>query len=178
MFYQSTGSSTCAFSAVGNLLSLYGIERSRTEIRQLFTTTATDKPPVITHTTLLAAVRRCFRRPSLEWSIHRNGSFDGLQKDLRETVVRGVPALLTFHMRHIRRRWAGIHCVVVIAVDENSIHLIDSLGIRDGHRPNASILWKETPLGWSLKGAPLVMTRGSARVLHGLPRFRTLQGAK
>jgi hypothetical protein len=106
---------------------------------------------------------------SLAWRRHSTFSFDRLRHALKQTVSVGAPALLTFHMRHARRDWAGVHCVVVVAVNEAGIHVIDTLGRRDGRWPNATISPKQSPLGWRVKGAPLIVTSGPAYILQGLP---------
>jgi len=171
MLYQSTGSNTCAISALGNLLSLYGVAVTHNESRELFESTISKKWTVVTHSILLEVVRRCISR-NLEWRKRPNFSFDLLWHDLASVVGSGPPALFTFHMRHARKAWTGVHCVVVVAVDEAGIHVIDSLGRRDGRWPNATITPQRSVLGWSVKGAPLIVTRGPVRTLIGLPPIR------
>jgi hypothetical protein len=136
MLYQSVGSSACAISAVGNLLLLYGIPCSHEDSRALFRSPAIKKRPIVTHPVLLKVVGRCLSQSSLAWRRHSTFSFDRLRHALKQTVSVGAPALLTFHMRHARRDWAGVHCVVVVAVNEAGIHVIDTLGRRDGRWPN------------------------------------------
>jgi hypothetical protein len=169
MLYQSIGSSTCAISAVGNLLSLYGIACSHEDSRRLLRCCTAKKWPIVTHPMLLEVVSGCLARRSLAWRRHTRFSFDRLRHDLKRIASAGAPALLTFHMRHARRDWAGVHCVVVVAVDEVGIHVIDSLGRRDGRWPNATIRPGESALGWRVRGAPLIVTRGPIRILQGLP---------
>jgi hypothetical protein len=169
MLYQSVGSSACAISAVGNLLLLYGIPCSHEDSRALFRSPAIKKRPIVTHPMLLKVVGRCLSQSSLAWRRHSTFSFDRLRHALKQTVSVGAPALLTFHMRHARRDWAGVHCVVVVAVNEAGIHVIDTLGRRDGRWPNATISPKQSPLGWRVKGAPLILTSGPAYILQGLP---------
>jgi hypothetical protein len=67
MLYQSVGSSSCAVCAVGNLLSLYGIERRQEEIRNLFRGVAAKPLPKVDHPKLLKVVSNCFPQRSLVW---------------------------------------------------------------------------------------------------------------
>jgi len=168
MLYQSVGSSSCAVCAVGNLLSLYGIESRREEVRYLFGVVA--KPlPKVDHPTLLKVVRKCFRQRALVWRRYVPFAFRRVGRTLKQAVSVGSPALLTFHMRHVARDWTGVHCVVVVNVDEAGIHVIDSLGRRDGDWPNSIISPKETTHGWPVIGSPLIVTQRPARILLGLP---------
>lgn len=169
MLYQSVGCSSCAGAAVGNLLAFYGIACSHKKSRELFTSSCKTAMATVTHPLLLKAVSRSFSRSALEWRRYSRFSLVRLQCALKRILDGGAPALLTFHMRHTTRDWFGVHCVVVIAVDGNGIHVIDSLGRRDGRWPNATISPNETASGWSMRGAPLIVTRRPAWVLQGLP---------
>jgi hypothetical protein len=169
MLYQSVGSSSCAVCAVGNLLSLYGIERRREEIRNLFRAAAANRLQRVDHPTLLKVVSKCFRQRSLVWRRYVPFTFGRVGYALKQAISVGGPALLTFHMRHVARDWTGVHCVVVVGVDQAGIHVIDSLGRRDGHRPNSTICPKEATHGWPVIGAPVIVTQRPARILLGLP---------
>jgi hypothetical protein len=171
MLYQSTGSSTCAICAVGNLLSLYGHNCSREDVFCVVEALGRSKRSLIDHSILLTIVENLVSRRSLNWHRRAKSSFDWLQRNLGQILSTGAPALLTFHMRHAQRDWAGVHCVIVVAVDEFGMHVIDSLGCRCGCSPNATISSKESPVGWRMKGAPIIVTRGPARILEGLPCF-------
>jgi hypothetical protein len=174
ILYQAVGSSECAICAVGNLLLLYGTQYGREDVRELFWRVTGRAPPAITHSALLNVVSSCTGHKSLQWRCYSRFSFDRLSKAAATILQLGAPALLTFHMRHITRDWSGVHCVVVVDVDQSGIHVIDSLGRRDGHRPNATILAKESDHGWRVKGAPLIVTRRPTRILQGLPSLRKL----
>lgn len=170
MLYQSVGSSSCAVCAVGNLLSLYGIERRREEIRTLFRAVVAKPLPKVDHPTLLKVVRKCFPRRSLVWRRHVPFAFGRVGYALNQAISAGGPALLTFHMRHVARDWTGVHCVVVVGVDQSGIHVIDSLGRRrGGNGPNSIISPQGSTHGWPVIGAPLIVTRRPARILLGLP---------
>jgi hypothetical protein len=169
ILYQAVGSSECAICAVGNLLLLYGTRCGHDDVRELFRRLTGRSPPRVTHPTLLNVVSSCTGQKSLHWRSYSRFSFDRLSKAVATTLQSGAPALLTFHMRHVTRDWFGVHCVVVIGVDRDGIHVIDSLGRRDGFRPNATIMPKESELGWSVRGAPLIITRRPTRILQGLP---------
>jgi len=169
MLYQSVGSSSCAVCAVGNLLSLYGIERRREEIRNLFRAVVPKPLPKVDHPTLLKVVSKCFCKRSLAWRRYVPFAFGRVGHALKQAVSVGGPALLTFHMRHVARDWTGVHCVVVVGVDEAGIHVMDSLGRRDGQWPNSIISPNESTHGWPVIGAPLIVTQRPARILLGLP---------
>jgi hypothetical protein len=169
MLYQSVGSNSCAICAVGNLLSLYGVERRQEEIRNLFHGVVAKPLPKVDHPTLLKVVSKFFPQRSLVWRRHAQFVFRRAGHALNQAVSLGGPVLLTFHMRHVAKDWTGVHCVVVVDVDQGGIHVIDSLGRRDGHRPNSTISPNESTDGWRVIGAPLIVTQRPARILLGLP---------
>ncbi len=172
MLYQSVGSSTCAISATANLLQLYGMTCSRQEARQLFGLSDCGSTPAVTHPVLRRVIEGQLCNASLCWKRYSNLAYGRLCRALKITLHSGSPALLTFHIRHPHRNWTGVHCTVAINVDDAGIHVIDSLGRRDGRLPNAAITPKESALGWRVSGAPLIVTRGPFQVLEGLPSFR------
>src|SRR6202048_190616 len=170
MLYQSVGPSSCAVCAVGNLLFLYGVERKREEIRNLFGAVVAKPLSKVDHPTLLKVVGKCFRQRSLVWRKCAPFTFDRVGHALKQAAISlDNPALLTFHMRHVARNWAGVHCVVVVGADQAGIHVIDSLGRRDGQWPNSIISPNESTHGWPAIGAPLIVTPRPARILLGLP---------
>jgi hypothetical protein len=171
MLFQSTGSSSCAVCAIGNLASLYGLTYTREQIFCAIEALGTSRESPINHQTLSAVVRKLLASGPIEWRRRSETSHDWLRRNLWQVLNAGAPTLLTFHMRHKQRVWTGTHCVVVVAVDEDGIHVIDSLGCRCGCMPNATIFPKESSLGWKMKGAPIIVTKGPARILLGLPAF-------
>lgn len=170
MLYQSIGSSTCAIVAAANLLHLYGLPCSRIEAHRLFGFTSFDPKLFVSHSKLLDVLACQLCCDSLHWKRYTTFSFDQLSQGLKKLLDRGAPTLLTFHMRHQKRNWFGVHCVIVVAVDDLGIHVIDSLGRRDGRAPNATITPNESRRGWRISGAPLIVTRKPALVLNGLPQ--------
>lgn len=173
MLYQSVGSSSCAICAVGNLLSLYGIDLRRRDISDLFRRSIDRSLPNINHPMLLRVVSQFFPRRTLLWRTFPAFCFDRVAHALELARSVGGPLLLTFHMRHSVRDWAGVHCVVVVGIDPAGIHVIDSLGRRNGKWPNSTIISDEAAFGWHVSGAPLVVIRRPARILVGLPAIET-----
>jgi hypothetical protein len=171
MLFQSTRSSNCAVCAIGNLASLYGLAYTREEIYRAIEALGKSSASFINHQTLSAVVRNLIATGPIQWHRRSKTSHDWLRRSLWQVLKAGTPTLLTFQMKHKQRDWAGVHCVVVVAVDENGIHVIDSLGCRCGCMPNATIFPKESSLGWKIKGAPIIVTKGPAHILLGLPAF-------
>ena len=171
MLYQSTSSDTCGVCAVANLLSLYGINSTRNEIASLFRGSKRESENVVTRPMLLRAVGAQLLQSSLFWKRVARFSFDRFSCAVKEAVDRGAPALTTFHVRHRQRDWYGLHVAVVINADNSGIGIIDSLGRRNGQIPNATIVHTECAIGWAVAGAPVIVTRGSAFILHGLPEL-------
>jgi hypothetical protein len=178
MFYQSIGSSTCAIVAAANLLHLYDLPYSRNEAHRLFGFTSFDRKLFVSHPKLLNVLATPLCCGSLYWKRYATFSFDPVSQGLKKLLRCGAPALLTFHMRHRKRNWFGVHCVIVVAADDLGIHVIDSLGRRDGRAPNATITPNESRRGWRVSGAPLIVTRGPALVLNGLPQLRKYLGER
>ncbi len=171
MLFQSTRSSSCAVCAIGNLASLYGLTYTREEIYRSIEALGTSRRSLVNHRTLLAVAKKLIPSGPLAWRRQKRISYDALRRNLRQILNTGAPALLTFHMRHTEKTWGGVHCVVVIAIDDLGIHVIDSLGCRCGCKPSAIISSKETSFGWKMKGAPMIVTAGPTRVLQGLPPY-------
>src|SRR4051812_2989709 len=144
MFYQSTGSSSCAICAMGNLLALYGFERNRGQIIDLFENPANRRLPHVNHPRLLAVAAQCFPRTHLQWRRFASFSMKRLAPVLTSEIGCGRPLLMTFHIRHVKKEWAGIHCVLVVGVDQAGIHVIDSLGRWGKAGANSTILPHET----------------------------------
>jgi hypothetical protein len=172
MLYQSVGSSACANFAAANLLHLYDRPCGRDEAIQFFGYSSIETKTAVSHSKLLRLVASQLCCDSLQWKRYAHFSFAPLAHELKRLLCRGTPALLTFHMQHRKKDWFGVHCVVVISVDDLGIHIIDSLGRRDGRAPNATITSNESALGWRVLGAPLVVTRRPAYILDGLPYLR------
>lgn len=169
MLRQALKSNSCAVCAVGNLLLLYGTTRTRAEIANLICGPFTGRLPLISFPELAAAATKCFPEQSLVWRRYHKFSFDRIGKDLGQVTAAGVPVLLAYSMRHFRKNWTGVHCVVVVGVDASGIQTIDSLGRRSGRWPNSAISPNESKSGWRVIGAPLIVTRRPARILLGLP---------
>jgi hypothetical protein len=167
ILYQSCRTSVCAVLAVGNLLNLYSIPCSRDPALWLFQSGKYKK--AITHPLLLKVLHAHFPQQHLRWNRHASFSFDRVRDALEPCIKDKAPALLTINIRHKTRRWFGRHCVVAVAVDTGGIHVIDSLGRRDGRRPNATIAPDESVLGWRVKGTPLIVTPQPVHILCGLP---------
>jgi hypothetical protein len=171
MLYQSTLSDNCTVCAFANLLSLYGITMSRSEASHFLDSSKRSTAAVITHSLLLRAIGAhlpiC---ESLGWKRINRFSFGRFSNIL---VNQNAPTLVTFHMRHKRKRWYGIHCVVATSASEFGIDIIDSLGRRNGQVPNATISAKERYGCWPVAGAPVMITKGSAFILTGLPSLPT-----
>jgi hypothetical protein len=171
MLYQSTGSSSCAVCAVGNLLSFYGVERERQQVIDLFHNPSNRKLPYVTHPRLLDVVASLCPRKPLQWRKFASFSVERLTPVLARETEQGRPVLLTFRMRHSRKDWVGTHCVLVMHADGAGIHVIDSLGRRGRAGPNSTILPCKSPHGWRVAGAPLIVSPAPTRILLGLPRF-------
>jgi hypothetical protein len=169
MLYQSIGRSTCALSATANLLMLYGILLGREEARQLFGYSKCGSVRAVTHPMLQRTMERQLGYKSLRWKRCSALSFNRLHRALKVTLASRRPALVTFHIRHRSRDWFGVHCAVAIDIEDNGVHLLDSLGRRDGYWPNATLTSAESPPGWRMAGAPYFVTRGPFRILDGLP---------
>jgi hypothetical protein len=99
----------------------------------------------------------------------RRFSFEQFREWTLDARRRDSPALVTFGIRHKRFARCGTHCAVAVDADCEGIHLIDSLGRRDGRRPNATILPTRIRGGWVVRGAPLIVTNGPLLQLVGLP---------
>jgi hypothetical protein len=172
MLYQSFESDACAICALANLLSLYGIACSRRQAADLLGASADSYAVVVTHSRLIKVIdSQLSQKSSLGWKFLRRFSFEKLLHTLRVPFEHGAPAVLTFHIRHPRKRWFGLHCAIAIQADDDGIHLVDSLGRRDGQRPNATITPQECAHGWVVAGAPVIVTEQPARILRGLPRL-------
>ncbi|QIG94546.1 hypothetical protein [Bradyrhizobium sp. 6(2017)] len=105
----------------------------------------------------------------LRWRRFTSFSPERLAPILAREVARRRPVPLTFHMRHVERDWVGIHCVLVVRVDQAGIHVIDSLGRRGRNAENSTILPHWHGDGWRMAGAPLILVPRPARILLGLP---------
>ena len=175
MHFQSPGSSTCALEATGNLLALYGIALTREEVRDIFG--CSKKSPVrpIDHPTISRVLEKELSTKGLRWKRYPELSFERLHRAAEVLLASSSPTLMTFSIRHRSRSWRGIHCAVLFGVEESSIHLVDSLGRRNGRLPNATVTAEETTYGWRLVGAPAIATRGPFRLLEGLPRLSTMR---
>jgi hypothetical protein len=169
MLYQSFESSTCAVCAVANVLSLYGVSCTREEAYKLLMPSASKRDFFVDHTTLLSAINYRLAQTSLRWKRFPTFSFNRMSRTLKTSFLRGAPALVTFHIRHSKRNSYGLHCAIAISVDEAGIHIIDSLGRRDGRLPNATITPEPARRGWIVRGAPIIVTRNTVRILDGLP---------
>jgi len=170
MLYQSFESNTCAICVVANLLSLYGVTCSREEAACLLETTDSSSVAV-THSKLLSAIAsQLGPKLSLGWRSFRRFSFEKVLRVLTIVSADGAPAVLTFHIRHPRKRWFGLHCAIAVQADETGIYLVDSLGRRNGQQPNATITPHESKHGWAVVGAPIIVTEYPVRILDGLPR--------
>jgi hypothetical protein len=171
MLYQSTLSDDCTVCAFANLLSLYGITMTRNQASSFLDASKRSTTAAITHSLLLRAIGAhlpiC---ASLSWKRINRFSFGRFSHIL---VNQNAPALVTFHMRHKRKRWYGIHCVVAISASEFGIDIIDSLGRRNSRAPNATISAKERYGCWPVAGAPVMVTKGNAFILAGLPPLPT-----
>jgi hypothetical protein len=175
VLYQSTTSDSCGICSVANLLALYGIASSRKQVLELFRCSTREYDGVATHRLLSRALElRLASNSSLPWKRIAVFDFAKFSAALRESLDQYSPVLLTFHVRHRYRNWSGIHCSVAIESDHSGIGLIDSLGRRYGPFPNATIATKECVGGWPVSGAPVLVTKGPAYVLHGLPPLAAL----
>jgi hypothetical protein len=154
---------------VANLLSLYGITSTRNEIASLFRRSSQESESIVTRTMLFRAVGAQLPHSSLSWKRIARFSFARFSHALQDAFARGVPALVTFHVRHRQRNWYGLHVAVAINANNSGIGIIDSLGRRSGQIPNATIVNTECAIGWAVAGAPVIVTRGSAFILLGLP---------
>jgi hypothetical protein len=172
MLYQSFESNTCAICVVANLLNLYGLTFSRKEAAYLFGA-STDIPTVgVTHSKLLSVIaNQLCPNLSLGWKSLPHFSFDKVFRVVRTVSADGAPAVLTFHIRHPRKRWFGIHCAIATQADDTGIHLVDSLGRRDGKLPNSTITSEKSMHGWMVVGAPMIVLEYPVRILDGLPRL-------
>jgi hypothetical protein len=174
MLYQSFESNTCAICAVANLLSLYDIACSREEAAYFLGASTESCAVVVTHSRLLSVIdSQLSQKAPLGWKSLRRFSFDKVLRALRVPFAHGAPALLSFHVRHPRKRWFGLHCAIAIQADATGIHLVDSLGRRDGRQPNATITPQESTHGWVVAGAPIIVTKQPVRILDGLPLTRS-----
>lgn len=171
MLYQSTSTDTCGICAVANLLSLYGFTSARNQIASLFGGSKLESENAVTRPTLLRAVGAQLSHSPLFWKRINRFSFVRFSCAVKEAFNRGAPVLATFHVRHRQRDWYGLHAVVAINADEYGIGIIDSLGRRNGQIPNATIMHAECAIGWAVVGAPIIVTGGSAFILHGLPEL-------
>jgi hypothetical protein len=170
MLYQSILSSYCAIYAVANLLELYGARFTPASARSLFklsTHGASSRP--ITHSLLSAVVSAQMRIGTLGWHAYRRFSHSLALRAIRPALSQGAPVLMTVRVRHPKWSIRGTHCVIATSADDNGIHLVDSLGRRDGKTPNATIVPEKTSLGWPIAGTRLTVTNGAVRVLTGLP---------
>ena len=172
MLYQSSVSNTCAVCAVANLFGLYGGSWGRRRAFAAFEPFGFDPVYGVDHAPILRDIKQQFPDGLLRWKHIRKFSFDRISLALRDPFGRGAPALLTFHVRHREKNWRGIHCVVAIAGDEAGIHIIDSMGRRGGHVPNATITPEKCSNGWRVEGAPIIAGMKPARILEGLPPYR------
>jgi hypothetical protein len=120
---------------------------------------------------LLRAVGAQLPHSPLFWKRIARFSFVRFSCAAKEAFDRGAPALATFHVRHRQRDWHGLHVAVAINADNSGIGIIDSLGRRNGQIPNATIMHTEYAIGWVVAGAPVIVTRESAFILHGLPEL-------
>src|ERR1700722_13692615 len=110
LFYQSITSSTCARSAVGNLLSLYRREVKRKELRDLFACSGPNENE-ISHRDLLLIVRSLFPHNPLTWVKIKHFSIRRLCRFLNDLNTNPAPLLLTLRIRHSRSNWTGLHCI-------------------------------------------------------------------
>lgn len=172
VLYQSTSTDTCGVCAVANLLSLYGVATTRNQIAGLFRGAKSESETVVTRPILLRAVRAQFPGVSLFWKRIAPFSFARFSCALKEAFDRGAPALITFNVRHRKKDWYGLHVAVAINADNSGIGIIDSLGRRNRQIPNATIMPTASAIGWAVAGAPVIVTRGSAFILHGLPELQ------
>jgi hypothetical protein len=168
LFYQSLTSSTCARSAVGNLLSLYRREVKPKELRELFACSGRNENEV-SHRDLLLVVRSLFPSNLLTWVKIKHFSIRRLCCSLNGLNANPAPLLLTLRIRHSRNNWTGLHCTVVLGVGNSGVLVLDSLGRRDGSYPNATITHRTCTYGWRMSGAPLIVTAGPMCILKGLP---------
>jgi hypothetical protein len=169
LHYQRIWSSSCARAATANLLLFHGIAQSRSDVRKTFQTVLGSKRHLVDHPSLLNVLQAYLPLNNMGWFLYRSFRFDKLLKRLTNSDSVGLPTLLTFHMRHVTMEWYGVHCVVVLSADRHGLHIIDSLGKRGGRYPNGKICHEETSSGWRVLGTPLLVTRGPARLLLGLP---------
>jgi hypothetical protein len=172
MLYQSFESDTCAICVVANLLNLYGLTCSRKEAADFFEASTDISTVGVTHSKLrsVIATQLC-PKLSLGWKSLSRFSFDKVLQVFRTVSADGAPAVLTFHIRHPRKRWFGFHCAIAMQADDTGIQLIDSLGRRNGKRPNATITSQKSMHGWVVVGAPMIVTQHPVRILDGLPRL-------
>jgi hypothetical protein len=168
LHYQRIRASSCARSATANLLLFHGIVESKSAIQKKFETVLGHKNRRVDHPSLLQIVQNYLPFVDIRWHAYRSFCFEKLVNSLTDTGI-GLPTLLTFHMRHVAMDWGRVHCVVVMSADRHGVHIIDSLGQRGGHYPNGTICKDELPFGWPVIGAPLLVTKGPARLLTGLP---------
>lgn len=168
MFYQAITSSYCACYALGNLLSLYRRDVNRKELYDLFGYPRSFRNE-ISHDDLLRIIRRCFPHNILHWTTPKRFSTERLFGLLDRLGTDAVPTLLTLRIRHPRKKWTGLHCVVIVGMDKSGVHIMDLLGRRDGGCPNATITYNECTLGWHVRGAPILVTAGPMSLIKGLP---------
>ena len=172
MLYQSFESNSCAICLVANLLNLYGLTCSRAEAAYLLGASTDSSMVGVTHAKLLSVIaNQLCPKLSLGWNSLRRFSFDKVLRVIRIVCADGAPAVLTFHIRHPRKRWFGLHCAIAMQAEDTGIHLIDSLGRRDGKQPNATITSQKSTHGWVVVGAPVMVTEQPVRILDGLPRL-------
>lgn len=172
VLFQSTSSDTCGICAVANLLRLYGITTTRKQVAGLFGGSERVFEDGVTRPMLLRAVGAQLPGSSLCWKRLARFSFARFNSALQEAFERGAPALVTFHVRHRQHDWYGLHVAVALNADASGIGIIDSLGRRSGQIPNATIMPTASAFGWAVSGAPVIVTRGSAFILYGLPKLQ------
>jgi hypothetical protein len=172
MLYQSFESNTCAICVFANLLNLYGLTCSRKEAVYLLEASTDISSVGVTHSKLLSVIANQLRpKLSLGWKSLPRFSFDKVLRVFSIVSANGAPAVLTFYIRHPRKHWFGLHCAIAMQADDTGIHLIDSLGRRDGKQPNATITSQKSTHGWVVEGAPVIVTEQPVRILDGLPRL-------
>lgn len=170
LLYQSTRSSYCGICAVANLLGFYGKILDRVQSRSLFGFPGRGSVPPVTDIMIRLALCDAFDTNALYWDWYRSFSFDQARYCLRPFLDRG-PTLLVIKTKHKKRKknWGGFHGVVAVGVEKDGIHIIDSLGRRNGDTPNATILPTRSNRGWSIDGSPINATWGQFAILGGLP---------
>jgi hypothetical protein len=113
------------------LLSLVGIQTTRAEALGLFGLSRSNPSYAgASHNDIGAAFTGESRIRSWRWEYHKRFNFASVSKCLRSQLHRNNhPTLLSFGAIHKNGDWRCLHVVVAIRVTEESIEVLDPLGL-------------------------------------------------